>query len=209
MSDRKRWRISALVAAAVASAMLFAALSRDIGKPAATASTPLPDSVAPLPDWSWQQDAGVRPVVAEESNAAAVDEQQIDMDAASSDGTDDQSDEISLTKRELEYLKEALPGNLVVPAEKTPAEVEALFAEFDEYQALARRMEEGTASAEERSRYYDIRMAKFQEEIALINLCNDVLVNQTSTPLCANIAATSAERLADIEKSMQALEQDW
>lgn len=214
MSDRKRWQIPVLlvvaVTAAVAGAILFAALSRDVGKPADTLMlSAMPDPDASLSVLSGQQDAVVWPGVSEESTTIAGHEQSVDIDAVPADGTDDQSEEINPARRELEYLKEALPGNLVVPAEKTAAEVDDLFAEFDEYQALVTRMEEGSASAEDRSRYYEIRMTKFQEEIALINMCNDLAANQESAPLCANMAASSAERLADIEKSMQALEQGW
>lgn len=208
MSDRKRWRTPALATAGVAGVILIAALLRDAGKPADTLMmSAMPDSNTMQAVSSAPQYEVMQPVASEQSTAIAGHEQPIVIDAVPADDADDQSEEINPAKRELEYLKEALPGNLVVPAEKTASEVETLFAEFDEYQALATRMDEGTASEEERSRYYDIRMTKFQEEIALINMCTDLAASQESAPLCANMAANSAERLADIEKSMQTLEQ--
>lgn len=132
------------------------------------------------------------------------------VDDASSNDDDDQPEERSLAvRRELEYLREALPGNLVVPAEKTVAEVDALFAEFEEYQALAARVDKGIATAEERSRYVEIRTARYEEEMALIYLCNDVAASADAAPLCANVAASGEQRLGDIQESLQALQQDW
>lgn len=130
-------------------------------------------------------------------------------DASANDDGDQPEESSLLALRELEYLREALPGNRVVPAEKTAAEVDALFAEFEEYQALAERVAKGIATAEEKSRYVEIRTAKYEEEMALIYLCNDVAASADAAPLCANMAAGSERRLADIQKSLQALQQDW
>ena len=130
-------------------------------------------------------------------------------DASANDDGDQPEESSLLAQRELEYLREALPGNRVVPAEKTAAEVDALFAEFEEYQALAERVAKGIATAEEKSRYVEIRTAKYEEEMALIYLCNDVAASADAAPLCANMAAGSERRLADIQKSLQALQQDW
>ena len=217
MSDRKRRRVPALAAAGVCGLILFAVLSRDVGQTVApeqvTHDAPDTEITAAMPDAdvpsavSGLPDAVAQPVVPAETTVIAGNEQSVVIADVLTDDADDQNAEADLARQEREYLKEALPGNLVVPAEKTAAEVDALFAEFEEYQALAARMEDGTAAAEERSRYYEIRMTKFQEEIALINMCNDVAASQFSAPLCANVAANSAERLAEIEKSMQALEQ--
>lgn len=213
LSKSKGWLVPVLLATGVATALRYAEWSLEIVVPsqeepviAGAAAEPVPAPVFPvlnetveLPALSEQKTDA--PDVASDSVADAV--VAIDVDAT----PDEQGEEINPARRELEYLREALPGNLVVPAEKTAAEVDALFAEFEEYQALAQRVEEGAASAGERARYTDIRMIKFREEIALIDMCRDLAARQESAPLCANMAEHSEERLADIEKSMQALAQ--
>lgn len=132
-----------------------------------------------------------------------------------SDHVDDaEPDTGTLARREeLQYLKEVLPDNLMIPTEKTAAEVDALFAEFEENRQLQERIEKGEATPEEKERYYDLRMKKYDEEIALINLCQDVAANSLASSderqaqLCSHMAESSAERLQVINESIEELQQ--
>lgn len=134
-------------------------------------------------------------------------------ESGSADGSDEYDPAIALRRQELQYLQEVQPDNLMIPQDKSPQQLDALWHEFQHYHALQRRIDTGSASEEDREQYYTIRLAKYEEEKALIELCNDVAANMPADPdseqatLCTHMAATSAERLQVIEASIEELEQ--
>jgi len=156
--------------------------------------------------------ANALPVVSDE---IADTEMQPENDWIETDATDPEApDTGTLARREeLQYLQEVLPDNLMIPAEKTPEQVDALFAEFEQHRQLQELINSGKATQEDRERYYELRMKKYDEEIALINLCNDVASNSMASAderqaqLCSHIADSSEQRLQVINESIEALEQ--
>ena len=104
---------------------------------------------------------------------------------------------------EIQYLKEVLPDNIMIPVEKTPQEVEALFAQMEEQQALEKKIADKKASQEERERYFELRSQQYEDEIEIINLCRETLASSdpavSRQGLCANAVESGEERLQEIE----------
>ena len=116
-------------------------------------------------------------------------------------------------RQEIQFLQEALPDNRMLPLDKTPEQLDAMWAEFQQFHHLQQRMDAGQASVEEVEQYYAIRMAKYEEEKALLELCDSVATNSLAQPteqealLCQHMAAGSTERLQVIEDAIAELEQ--
>lgn len=140
-----------------------------------------------------------------------------DNDTDAENSLDDINEEpdpaVALRRQELQYLQEVQPDNLMIPQDKSPQQLDALWSEFQHYHELQQRIDAGIASEADREQYYAIRMAKYAEEKALIELCNDVAANAPADPdseqatLCTHMAAASTERLQVIEASIAELEQ--
>jgi hypothetical protein len=136
-----------------------------------------------------------------------------DTESSFADGSDEPDPAVALRRQELQYLQEVQPDNLMIPQDKSPRQLDALWSEFQHYHELQQRIDAGIASEADREQYYAIRMAKYEEEKALIELCNDVAANAPADPdseqatLCTHMAAASAERLQVIEASIAELEQ--
>lgn len=121
---------------------------------------------------------------------------------------------IAARREELQYLQEVLPDNQMIPHDKTPQQLDAMWDEFQHYHALGQRIEAGNATDAEREQFYAIRREKFEEEKALITLCRDVAANSLASAdeqqvlMCQHMAEHSDERLQVIEESIVALEQE-
>lgn len=136
-----------------------------------------------------------------------------DTESSTIDISDEPDPAVALHRQELQYLQEVQPDSLMIPQDKSPQQLDALWSEFQHYHALQQRIDAGSATDADREQYYAIRMAKYEEEKALIELCNDVAANAPADPdseqatLCTHMAAASAERLQVIEDSIAELEQ--
>lgn len=117
-------------------------------------------------------------------------------------------------RQELQYLQEVLPDNQMIPHDKTPQQLDAMWDEFQRYHALQQRIEAGDATTAEKEQYYAIRLEKYEEEKALIALCHDVAANSLASAderhalMCNHMAEHSEERLQVIEDSITTLEQE-
>lgn len=109
---------------------------------------------------------------------------------------------------EIEGLKEALPGNQLIPFERTQEEVEALFAVAQELGAISESIENNTATPEDRQRYLDIVAQQFDDEIELIDYCNEMMTdpnNAISLELCGQLSKMGEERIQEIEGAREEL----
>lgn len=125
---------------------------------------------------------------------------------------DDQAaeDEYSRNARhqELQYLQEVMPNSLMIPNEKTELEAERMLGEMELHRDLQQRIDDHSATPEERQQYVDLHKEKLEEELALIQLCQDVSTNSLdsdstqSALLCTHIAQSAEQRLQVIEETM-------
>lgn len=119
----------------------------------------------------------------------------------------------AIQRQQLQYLKEINPHNLMVPTEKTDQEVEQMLAEMELHRTLQQRIDDNTASDEERQQYVALHRQKLQEELELIRLCEDVAANSLEAEevhqaqLCTRIVAAREQRLQAIEESLLALDE--
>lgn len=117
-------------------------------------------------------------------------------------------------RQEMQYLQEVLPDNSMIPHDKSPQQQDALWDEFTRYRALQQHIDAGDATDAEKEEYFGIRMAKYEEEKSLIELCRNVAANTLANAdakqalLCQHMTESSAERLQVIEDSIAKLEQD-
>lgn len=115
--------------------------------------------------------------------------------------------------QQVQYLKEINPDNLMIPTEKTELEVEQMLAEMERHRELQQRIDENTASDEERQQYVALHRQKLQQELELIQLCEDVVANSLETEeihqaqLCTRIVEAREQRLQVIEASLLALDE--
>lgn len=143
----------------------------------------------------------VEPVVEEtepEENWEETDEDYAEEDVS----------EEEVRRNEIKSLREALPNNILIPFERTPEEVEALMADAQEVGAITQAIEENTATLEERQRYMDIVSKQFDDEIELINYCNDMSGDPSydiPEGICKQVVMQSDERLEEIEKIREEL----
>lgn len=113
--------------------------------------------------------------------------------------------------KEVQYLQKALPGNMMVPAEKSEQEVNQLFADAEEQNAIEQKLANDMATAEEKERYYNLRARQLDDEAELINYCNDVLASSDDDipyELCSDVAQGSYERLQEIENTRAKLRKE-
>jgi hypothetical protein len=109
---------------------------------------------------------------------------------------------------EIEHLKEALPDNPLIPFERTQKEAEALLAVGQELSAISQSIEDHTATLEDRQRYLSIADKQFDDEIQLINYCDEMMAdpNHATVPeVCSEISNNGMPRIQEIEEARQAL----
>lgn len=116
-------------------------------------------------------------------------------------------------RQQVQYLQEVLPDSLMIPTEKTDQEVEQMMAEMELHRSLQQKLQDDTATQEERNQYAALHRQKLEEEKALIHLCEDVSANSLEedsvkrTQLCTHMAESAPERLQVIEEILQQLDQ--
>lgn len=113
-----------------------------------------------------------------------------------------------MRKEEIDGLKEALPGNQLIPFERTQEEVEALFAVAQELGTIRESIGNNTATPEDRQRYLDFVGQQFDDEIELIDFCNEIMAdpnNATSRELCGQLSEMGEQRIQEIEGEREEL----
>lgn len=115
-------------------------------------------------------------------------------------------------RQELQYLQEVMPYSLMIPNEKSELEAERMLGEMELHRDLKQRIDDRSATPEERQQYVDLHKLKLEEELALIQLCQDVSTNSLdsdstqSALLCTHIAHSAEQRLQVIEETMMELD---
>ncbi len=115
--------------------------------------------------------------------------------------------------QEIFDLKQAMPDNRLIPVERTEAEAQELLQEMEEMQSIKELIDQDAATYSDRERYYDIQAKNFEDEIELINFCNDRVgssMGSADNPngICSNISKDSERRLQEIQKTMEQLQQE-
>lgn len=155
------------------------------------------------------------PVEPEEDSEIIAEDEMVDVEedeVLDENGLIDQTEQAMAVEREIELLRNALPNNMMVPAEKTESEIAALMADAEEQHSLQERIDKGTASDEDRERYFDLIATQYEDEKELINYCSDLVSNPDGGEnrphvVCSQVAIDSKNRLKEIESSLEELRQ--
>lgn len=111
---------------------------------------------------------------------------------------------------EIQQLKEALPGNMMVPGNKSEMERNVIYADMKEQYKLQDLIQNDQATDDERQRYYDLQAKRFEDEIELIQYCKEKLSHFSHNEhiyhdLCADITEYGDEVIEADEKSLDNL----
>lgn len=151
----------------------------------------------------------------QESESALLEETKIAeyVDSGTEPDTPDFDSMRAVQRQQLQYLKEINPDNLMIPTEKTDQEVEQMLAEMELHRALQQRIDDNSATDEERQQYVALHRQKLQDELELIRLCEDVAANSLEAEeiqqaqLCTRIMEARDQRLQVIEASLLELDE--
>lgn len=115
-----------------------------------------------------------------------------------------------LKRREIQQLREALPGNMLVPGHKTEEERNAIYAAIEEQRKIQNLIQNNRAAPSDKQRYYDLQAKRFEDEIELVNHCKEMLSNINDNEhifhdLCAEITEHADMVLEANEKSLNSL----
>lgn len=116
-------------------------------------------------------------------------------------------------RNELEYLRPVQPDNLTIPVDKTNAQVALMEAQIQDHNWLQLRIDNNEATPVERERYYGQVKDAYQQELVLLDLCQDVAANSLDTSvqarakLCTDMVNTAQQRRANIAVSLKTLRQ--
>ncbi|AUM12174.1 hypothetical protein Kalk_07015 [Ketobacter alkanivorans] len=108
-------------------------------------------------------------------------------------------------RQQLQYLQEVLPHTLMIPTEKTEAEIDQMMAELEQHRTLQQRIDDNSATLDERFEYVELHRRKLEEEKELIQLCENEAANslasaaEQNAQLCTHMAESATERLRIIE----------
>jgi len=115
-------------------------------------------------------------------------------------------------RQQLQYLQEVLPHTLMIPTEKTEAEIDQMMAELEQHRTLQQRIDENSATLDERFEYVELHRRKLEEEKELIQLCENEAANslasaaEQNAQLCTHMAESATERLRIIEELLLELD---
>ena len=151
----------------------------------------------------------------QESESALLEETKIAeyVDSGTEPDTPDFDSMRAVQRQQLQYLKEINPDNLMIPTEKTDQEVEQMLAEMELHRTLQQRIDNNSATDEERQQYVALHRQKLQDELELIRLCEDVAANSLEAEeiqqaqLCTRIMEARDQRLQVIEASLLELDE--
>lgn len=151
----------------------------------------------------------------QESESALLEETKIAeyVDSGTEPDAPDFDSMRAVQQQQLQYLKEINPDNLMIPTEKTDQEVEQMLAEMELHRTLQQRIDDNSATDEERQQYVALHRQKLQDELELIRLCEDVAANSLEAEeiqqaqLCTRIMEARDQRLQVIEASLLELDE--
>jgi len=115
-------------------------------------------------------------------------------------------------RQQLQYLQEVLPHTLMIPTEKTEADIDQMMAELEQHRTLQKKIDGNSATLDERMEYVELHRQKLEEEKELIQLCENEAANslasaaEQNAQLCTHMAELAAERLRIIEDSLLELD---
>lgn len=130
---------------------------------------------------------------------------------AQMDETSD-ADQRALALQQLDYLQQMVPSTLMLPRNKTEPELEQMLAELELHRELQQRIDDNTASDEDRLQYYQLHRQKLEEEKALLDICEELAANSLEeenvrqAQLCTQMARSAPQRREAIEQSLLELE---
>jgi hypothetical protein len=130
--------------------------------------------------------------------------------------SNDENDKINQQRMagelEIRLLKEALPGNIMLPGEKTEEELNQGLESIMEQQHIQALIDRQEATEHDLQRYYDLQAKVFEDEIALIDYCNQMVFedqpgDDTSNPFCKSVSVEASEKRLANETSLEELRQ--
>lgn len=126
-----------------------------------------------------------------------------------------ESEQFEMRAKEIQHLKEALPNNFLIPYDRTPEEAEELLAYAQEVSqelnTIKESIDNNTATSEERQRYFDIISKQFDDEIELINYCNDMVADPNGdnpVNLCGQILESADQQIQAAEVAKERLRKE-
>jgi hypothetical protein len=144
--------------------------------------------------------------VSEKDNQTANDLGQINKNQHNSNSYD--IDEIQ--RREIQEIRESLPGNMMVPGNKPEAERNAIYADIEEQRQLQDLIQKNLATSYEKQRYYKLQAKRFEDEIELIQYCQEKLSNISDSEyifhdLCSEITEHGEQIVEANQRSLENL----
>ena len=129
------------------------------------------------------------------------------------DGEDMLSPQHMAAEKEIRQLKEALPGNVMIPGKKTEEELDQMLESIKKQQYIQDLINEGEASGDDLRRYYELQAKRYEDEIALIDYCDQIISesqseDDISNPFCKTVIEESGKKREANEASLEYLRQD-
>lgn len=126
-----------------------------------------------------------------------------------------EKEQVEMRAKEIQHLKEALPNNFLIPYDRTPEEAEELMAYAQEVSqelnTIRESIDNNTATSEERQRYFDLVSKQYDDEIELINYCNDMVADPNGdnpVNLCGQILESADQQLQAAEVAKEQLRKE-
>lgn len=134
-----------------------------------------------------------------------------DSDAQTETASD--ADQRALAHQQLDYLQQMVPDTLMLPRDKTDPELEQMLAELELHRELQQRIDDNTATDDDRLQYYELHRQKLEQEKALLDICEELAATSLDdedvhqAQLCTHMARSAPQRREAIEQSLLELEQ--
>ena len=150
--------------------------------------------------------------------ATDLDDTNVDAAAFTTTDTDAQTeaasdaDQRALAHQQLDYLQQMVPDTLMLPRDKTDPELEQMLAELELHRELQQRIDDKTATDEDRLQYYELHRQKLEQEKALLDICEELAATSLDdedvqqAQLCTHMAQSAPQRREAIEQSLLELE---
>ncbi|MEZ5506324.1 MAG: hypothetical protein R3F38_10240 [Gammaproteobacteria bacterium] len=123
---------------------------------------------------------------------------------------DSDADQRAMAQQQLDYLQQMVPETLMLPRDKTDPELEQMLAELELHRELQQRIDDNTASDEDRLRHYQLRNRGTRKSAAgHLRRAGRYLTgggNRASRLADAHMAQSAPQRREAIEQSLLELE---
>lgn len=122
------------------------------------------------------------------------------------------ADQRALAQQQLDYLQQMVPDTLMLPRDKTDPELEQMLADLQLHRELQQRIDDNSATDDDRLQYYQLHRQKLEQEKALLDICEELdatsLEDETvrQAQLCTHMAQSAPQRREAIEQSLLELE---